>query len=59
MKGLNRSTINNRVNLSSDVLKTLIPNISLAPESIINDELEASMNEQDHGDDIEHSPNQP
>ncbi|CAF4747119.1 unnamed protein product, partial [Rotaria socialis] len=37
---------------------TLIPNISLAPESIINDELEASMNEQDHGDDIEHSPNQ-
>ncbi|CAF3502266.1 unnamed protein product [Rotaria socialis] len=58
MKGLNRSTINNRVNLSSDVLKTLIPNISLAPESIINDELEASMNEQDHGDDIEHSPNQ-
>ncbi|CAF4961813.1 unnamed protein product, partial [Rotaria sp. Silwood1] len=31
MKGLNRSTTSNRMNLSSDVLKTLIPDISLAP----------------------------
>ncbi|CAF1128646.1 unnamed protein product [Rotaria sp. Silwood1] len=59
MKGLNRSTTSNRMNLSSDVLKTLIPDISLAPVSVINDELEASINEQDHGDDIEHLSNQP
>ncbi|CAF1079131.1 unnamed protein product [Rotaria sordida] len=59
MKGLNRSTTSNRMNLSSGVLKTLISDISLAPVSVINDELEASINEQDHGDDIEHSPNQP
>ncbi|CAF5100215.1 unnamed protein product, partial [Rotaria sp. Silwood1] len=49
MKGLNRSTTSNRMNLSSDVLKTLISDISLAPVSVINDELEASINEQDHG----------
>lgn len=58
MKGFNRST-SNRMNLSSDVLKTLIPDISLAPESIINDELEASIKEQTNDDNIEHSPNQP
>ncbi|CAF2471146.1 unnamed protein product [Rotaria sp. Silwood2] len=59
MKGLNRSTTSNRMNLSSDVLKTLISDISLAPVSVINDELESSINEQDHGDDVAHSPNQP
>jgi len=59
MKGLNRSTTSNRVNLSSDVLKTLIPDISLAPESIISDELEGSTNEQDNVDDIDLSSNQP
>ncbi|UJR30180.1 hypothetical protein I4U23_017720 [Adineta vaga] len=55
MKGLNRSTGSNRMNLSSDVLKTLIPNISLAPESVVTDELEASVNDIDHTDDNEHS----
>jgi hypothetical protein len=58
MKGLNRSTTSNRVNLSSDVLKTLIPDISLAPESLISDELESTTNEQGNGDDIDLSSNQ-
>ncbi|CAF1492909.1 unnamed protein product [Adineta ricciae] len=58
IKGLNRSSGNNRMNLSSDVLKTLIPDISLAPESIITDELEASANDLDHEDDNDQT-NQP
>ncbi|CAF0853167.1 unnamed protein product [Adineta steineri] len=58
MKGINRSTTSNRMNLSSDMLKTLIPDISLAPESSVTDELEASTNEHDNNDDNEQSSNQ-
>lgn len=58
MKSLNRITTSNRVNLSSDVLKTLIPDISLAPESIITDELEDRTNEQNNVDELELSTNQ-
>ncbi|CAF4791607.1 unnamed protein product [Rotaria sp. Silwood1] len=45
MKGLHRST-NNKINLSSEILKTLIPDISLLPESVVNDELDGLINEQ-------------
>lgn len=58
VKGFNRTTTSNRVNLSSDVLKTLIPDISLAPESIITDELEYRTNEQNNVDELELSSNQ-
>jgi len=55
MKGLNRTSGGNRMNLSSDVLKTLIPNISLAPESVVENELEATTNEETNGEDGDHS----
>ena len=37
----------------------MIPDISLAPESLINDELEGTTNEQGNGDDVDLSLNQP
>ncbi|CAF3124497.1 unnamed protein product [Rotaria socialis] len=49
MKGLNRST-NNKINLSSEILKTLIPDISLLPESVVNDDFDSSINEQTDDD---------
>ncbi|CAF1262856.1 unnamed protein product [Rotaria magnacalcarata] len=49
MKGLHRST-NNKINLSSEVLKTLISDISLLPESVVNDNFDSSVNEQTDDD---------
>ncbi|CAF0749508.1 unnamed protein product [Adineta steineri] len=46
-KSLNRST-SNKINLSSELLKTLISDISLAPESVSNNELDAVINYSDH-----------
>ncbi|CAF3816649.1 unnamed protein product, partial [Adineta steineri] len=46
-KSLNRST-SNKINLSSELLKTLISDLSLAPESVSNNELDAVINYSDH-----------
>ncbi|CAF0804997.1 unnamed protein product [Rotaria sordida] len=56
MKGLHRST-NNKINLSSGILKTLIPDISLLRESVINDQLDALINDQSN-DNPEQSTNE-
>ncbi|UJR16320.1 hypothetical protein I4U23_003226 [Adineta vaga] len=46
IKSLNRSTTN-KINLTSELLKTLISDLSLVPESIANAELDALIND-DH-----------
>ncbi|CAF1002626.1 unnamed protein product [Adineta ricciae] len=44
IKSYNRSTTN-KINLSNELLKTFISDLSLLPESIANAELDASMND--------------
>ncbi|CAF2635760.1 unnamed protein product [Rotaria sp. Silwood2] len=57
MQGLHRST-NTKINLSSEILKTLISDISLLPESVFNDELDILINEKSNDNDNEQSANE-